>query len=36
MKDREYAEDLNQKLDSLVAEYTKKAADIYSDVFNRL
>lgn len=36
MKDREYAEDLNQKVDSLVTEYTKKAADIYSDVFNRL
>ena len=36
MKDREYAKALDDKVDGLVAEYSKKADEIYSDVLARL
>ena len=36
MKDREYADSLDRKVEALVNEYVKKSDDIYSDVFARL
>ncbi len=36
MKDRDYAKALDDKVSALVQEYTKKAEEIYSDVWNRL
>ena len=36
MADREYAEDLNTKADQMLAVYTKKAAEIFESVKERL
>ncbi|SDB13196.1 Formiminotetrahydrofolate cyclodeaminase [Pseudobutyrivibrio sp. YE44] len=36
MKDRAYADELDQKVDSLVSKYTKLADEIYQDVWNRM
>ena len=36
MKDREYAEDLNVRVDALLYEYSLTANEIYDDVLNRL
>ncbi len=36
MKDREYADDLNEKVSFLVEKYIKLADEIYSEVLNRL
>ena len=36
MKDREYADSLNKRVEDLVNHYEKKANDIYFDVLNRL
>lgn len=36
MKDRAYADELDSKVETLVKEYTEKASQIYSDVWERL
>ena len=36
MKDRAYADKLDAQVEELVNTYTKKAEEIYNDVWNRL